>query len=272
MQSRRISSKIGAVDFGMPTLIELSDVESAALFAHTCGLDFVELNMNLPYLQVDTWNIAELQKISRKYGVYYTIHLDENLDPCDFNPYIGDGYIRTIEDVIRAAKELDVHILNMHLSRGVHFTLPDRKVYLYAEHVDRYMKRMRLFKSVCEDAIGSADIEICVENTDGYTPFQLGALDTLLESERFALTFDIGHNHSIGGGDEAVILARNAKLKHFHFHDAVGKKNHLALGDGEIDIGKYLEIANGNQARVVLETKTVDGILRSIDCLNALVD
>ena len=47
------------------------------------------------------------------------------------------------------------------------------------------------------------------------------ALDLLLESPVFALTFDIGHNHGIGGRDEGIILQRRERLRHFHFHDGV---------------------------------------------------
>ena len=254
----------------MPTLIEIPDIGQTAALAQSCGLDFVELNMNLPYFQTDTWNLSELEKVARKHGVYYTVHLDEKLDPCDFNGYIREGYIRTVTDAIRDSKRLNVHVLNMHLSRGVYFTLPDKKVFLYAENADKYAENMRLFKAVCDDAIGDSDIKICIENTNGYTDFQLTALDILLESKNFALTFDIGHNHAIGGGDEDVILRRKDRLKHFHFHDAAGKKDHLALGGGDINVKKYLALAEECKARVVLETKTKDGLLRSVDYLSRL--
>jgi len=45
---------------------------------------FVELNMNLPEYQADRLDVAALRRIAEKYGIYYTIHLDENLNPCDF--------------------------------------------------------------------------------------------------------------------------------------------------------------------------------------------
>ena len=94
--------------------------------------------------------------------------------------------------------------------------------------------------------------------------FQLEALDLLLESPVFALTFDIGHNHSIGGTDEPPILERRTRLVHFHFHDAQGKKNHLPLGAGEIDIPKNLALAKSCGGRIVLETKTVSGLRESV--------
>jgi sugar phosphate isomerase/epimerase len=90
------------------------------------------------------------------------------------------------------------------------------------------------------------------------------ALDLLLESPAFALTFDIGHNHGIGGRDEGIILQRWERLRHFHFHDGVGKKNHLPLGAGEIDLEKYFALAEAQAGRIVLETKTVAGLKESV--------
>ena len=56
-------------------------------------------------------------------------------------------------------------------------------------------------------------------------------------------------------------------LNHIHLHDAAGKKNHLALGMGEMDIEKYINLAKEQNCRVVLETKTIDGLKRSVEWL-----
>ncbi|WP_259473503.1 hypothetical protein [Clostridium estertheticum] len=36
------------IDFGMPTLIETNSIESCVKLCKELGLDFIELNMNLP--------------------------------------------------------------------------------------------------------------------------------------------------------------------------------------------------------------------------------
>ena len=84
--------------------------------------------MHLPQYQPDTLNAEQLQAIAQKYGVYYTIHLDENLNVSDFNPYVVEAYRRTVRETIRLAKELRAPAPNMHLARGVYFTLPAKKV------------------------------------------------------------------------------------------------------------------------------------------------
>ena len=252
------------IDLGMPTLVELPEPKDCARLCRELGLQFVELNMNLPQYQTDQIDPDRLGKICENYNIYFTIHLDENLNPGDFNPYIAQAYQRTADAAIQLAKRLEMPVLNMHLSRGVYFTMPDRRIFLFDTYRDRYLESMRRFRDRCEAEIGGENVKICIENSDGFTDFHREALDLLLESPVFALTYDIGHNHSIGGTDEPVILERQERLTHFHFHDAIGKKNHLPLGAGEIDIEKYLAMAEKHNCRIVLETKTVEGLRESV--------
>ncbi len=252
------------INFGMPTLIETSTLEECAKLCAELELDFIELNMNMPQYQLNKIDVEYFKSIADKYGVYYTIHLDENLNVCDFNSCVAEAYIKTVADTIEIAKKLDIKVLNMHMAKGVYFTLPDRKVLLLAEYKEQYFKSIVGFRNMCETAIGDADIKICIENCDGYEDFQKDALELLLKSKVFVLTFDVGHNHGIGGADEEFIMKHKDHLSHIHLHDAQGRKNHLALGTGEMDIEKYLSLAKEQNCRVVLETKTIDGLKQSV--------
>ena len=253
------------MSFGMPTLIETSTLYECAKLCTESGLDFIELNMNLPQYQLDKIDVDYFKCIADKYGIYYTIHLDENLNVSDFNPLVAEAYINTVADTIKIAKQLDIKVLNMHMSKGVYFTLPDRKVLLFSEYKEQYLKSIVDFRNMCENVIGNADIKICIENCDGYTDFQKEAIELLLESNVFALTFDVGHNHGIGGTDEEFIMKHKNRLHHVHLHDAQGRKNHLALGTGEMNVEKYINLAKEQNCRVVLETKTIDGLKQSVE-------
>ncbi len=255
-------------DFGVPTLLELQTLEETAALCRELRLQFIELNMNLPQYQPNALDIAQLQAIAHEYGVYYTIHLDENLNVSDFNPYVAEAYRRTVRETIRLAKELHAPVLNMHLARGVYFTLPAKKVYLFAAHKAHYLQSMRDFRDACDTEIGGANLQICVENSDGFTDFQVEALDLLLQSPAFGLTFDIGHNHGVSGADEPILMERVERLHHVHCHDALGRKNHLTLGTGELDLPKYLTLACAHNCRVVLETKTVEALRQSVAWLD----
>lgn len=252
------------MDLGMPTLIELPEPEDCARLCRELGLQFIELNMNLPQYQTDRIDPDRLRNIGKEYGIYFTIHLDENLNPADFNPYVAQAYRQTAEDAIALAAELGMPVLNMHLSSGIHFKLPGRKVDLFSVYQQEYLESLRCFRDRCEAAAGPAGIRVCVENTDGYRDFHLLALDLLLESPVFGLTYDIGHNYEAGGGDEAEILRRRERLLHFHLHDAKGAWCHLPFGEGELDLPQYLHLAESQTGRAVLEVKTVAGLVQSV--------
>jgi sugar phosphate isomerase/epimerase len=258
----------------MPTLIELDTLEETAALCRNLGLSFVELNMNLPMYQAEELDTVLLAELAREYGIYYTIHLDEAFNPCDFNSRVAEAYTQTALSTIEAAKELSVPVINMHHQEGIYFTLPDRKAFLFERYKEVYFESLRKFRDSCTAAIGSADIKICVENLFGWqkASFLLEGIDLLLESPNFALTLDIGHNAVTDAGDETAILHRGERLCHMHMHDAVAatQKNHLPLGEGELDILRYLGLAREHNCRVVLETKTVAGLRQSADKLREM--
>ena len=68
------------------------------------------------------------------------------------------------------------------------------------------------------------------------------------------------------------ILARQDALCHFHIHDGTEQpvRNHLALGDGEIDLAERLRFAEQRNARCVLETKTAAALEKSVVYLQGL--
>lgn len=250
--------------FGMPTLIETNTIEECAALCAKAGLSFVEMNMNLPQYQVQTMDAAHLKAVAGAYGIGYTIHLDENMNVADFNPDVAAAYRNSVVQTIELAKRLEIPVLNMHLIYGVYFTLPDRKVYLFEQYRENYRDNMLRFRDACQQAIGGSGIRVCVENWHGYRPWQLGILDEMLESPAFGLTYDVGHNHCIGGADEPHIFARLSKLHHMHLHDVRdGTRDHQALGTGELDIHKYLELAKERDCSVVVETKTIEGLKES---------
>lgn len=252
----------------MPTLIEIKDLESTLMLCQELKLSFLELNMNLPQYQIEAFkNSKYFSDMGHKYNIAFTIHLDENLNVCDFNKDVSSAYIKTVINAIAAAKEQNVSVLNMHMNHGVHFTLPNRKVQLFEQYNEYYMNAVKNFRSICEHEIGSSNIKICIENTDGFKIFEKQAIEYLLESNVFALTWDIGHSHSSNNIDEAFIMANQKKLNHFHIHDSSGTKDHMTLGTGKIDLKKYLAVAQHNNCRCVIETKTIDSLRQSVSWL-----
>ena len=269
------------MQFGMPTLIENQILEENAALCCSLGLQFIELNMNFPEYQIDQLEQTEtMLKIADQYGIYYTIHLDENLNIADFNLLVTKAYLETVRRSVDVAKKLmrlrDQYgdcsqplILNMHMNHGIHITLPDRKVQMYSRDFDAYMRSFVTFRSLCEEWIGDSDVMIAVENTDGFREYEKSAVEYLLESPKFGLTWDIGHSKAVGEKDVPFIRKHQEQLIHFHIHDGSesSARNHLALGDGEINLMERLKLAEGRNARCVLETKTIEALNKSVNWL-----
>ena len=154
----------------------------------------------------------------------------------------------------------------MHLHHGIFITLPDRKVQMYERDFETYIASCRRFRDLCDEWIGDDPLLITLENTDGFRPYEMKAIDMYLESPRFGLTWDIGHSKATGEKDVPFILEHSDRLVHFHIHDGKEQppKNHLALGDGEIDLSARLRLAGEKHCRCVLETKTVKALETSV--------
>ena len=269
------------MQFGMPTLIENKTLEDNVNLCKSLGLKFLELNMNFPEYQVE--KLEETEKIIslvEDSGIYYTIHLDENLNIADFNKLVSDAYLETVRRSIEVTKKLlclrdkfgdksQPLTLNMHMHHGIFITLPDRKVQMYDRDFDTYMKSFAVFRDKCEEWIGDSDVKIAIENTDGFRDYEKKAIEFLLESPKFGLTWDIGHSKGTGEKDVPFIKEHVDNLIHFHIHDGKENppKNHLALGDGEIDLPDRLNLAKERNARCVLETKTIEALKHSVKWL-----
>ena len=266
------------MQFGMPTLIENHTLEENAVLCEALGLRFIELNMNFPEYQVDRLEQTdELVRIAEQHHLYYTVHLDENLNIADFNPLVTKAYLETVRRTILAAKALlplrDQYgdpaqplTLNMHMHHGIYITLPDRKVQMYERNFETYMQSFAVFRSLCEEWIGDSSIMMAVENTDGFRDYEKKMIAYLLESKKFGLTWDIGHSKAIREADVSFLMEHQDKLIHFHIHDGTETppRNHLALGDGEIDLDARLKLAAERNARCVLETKTISALKQSV--------
>ena len=129
---------------------------------------------------------------------------------------VAQAYLDTMLKTVALAKKAGIPVLNMHLQRGVYVTLPERRTYIYAENQDFYLGKMREFRDRITEAIGSSDVMVCVENTDGgdcfALPFLAAAADTLLESPAFGLTLDVGHDYLNRNAERAMAVRNPVKV------------------------------------------------------------
>ncbi len=252
------------MDFGMPYLLEMHSIEECCALARELGLQFVELNANFPDCLTETLDPAELYCLSRKYGVYFTLHIEEEFNPFTFNSTVRSAWLKSCRHALNIATALNMPIVNMHFPKGDYITLPDRRVCMYDYYAEDFKVALAEFRTMCEDALTGTSTRIAIENTNGWRQYEQRAIEHLLASPVFGLTLDIGHSHGIGDADEPFFREHDTHLIHMHGHDGAGKKNHLALGDGEIDLKARFAWAKRRNARVVLETKTIEALRKSV--------
>ena len=253
--------------YGVPTLMEYSDIDVLTCFCAEHGFAFVEMNTTFPWFQPDRITTDRIRLLKQKYGVDFTVHLHDQVNPFEFSPDMRQGCLENAVWTMKLARELNLPRLNMHLMPGTYSTINGVKTYLYAFCEDIYLGYVRAFRDLAEKELRGSDTVFCIENTSGFLPFQKKAIELLLESERFGLTFDMGHSFRTGGKDELFLLEHRDRIRHFHIHDCSEKANHLGFGEGQLDLVRYLDMAKELGSTVVAEVKESGALLRSREYL-----
>ncbi len=246
---------------GMPTLLERPDLAGCAALCRELGFDFIEINMNLPHHALDKLAATHLCALARDEDIELTLHLEERLDPFDYNPLMRAASVETVLRALSVAAEAGIKTTVMHLNDGVYFTLPDKKRYLYKEYPDFYIDALLAFREAVEREAPAA-VRLCMENT-GWQPFQRAAAALLLKSPAFALCWDVGHDHAAGGNDGAFMAKHAVRVRHMHLHDAMGRHNHMTLGEGEADLSARISFAQEQDIGCVVEVKTIEALRAS---------
>lgn len=255
------------MEFGMPTLLELEDLASNVKLAQDLGLSFVEINCNLPQFQVTQLNADELLAMTKKTGIAFTFHLDEYMSITDPNLKISEAYINSVLETIDFAKRAQIDSLTFHLIKGVIFTLPHKKVYVYELYKDYYLTRLREFRDRVTQAIAESSVRVNIENVGGFEPYMREGLELLLQSPCFGLTYDCGHNHRYDHLDWDFIQKYEKRINHMHVHDCKGQNDHQSFGDGGLDIPREINFVSSSAKRVVIEVKTKSSLTDSVNTL-----
>lgn len=251
--------------YGMPTLIELSGLEENMRLCRSLGLDFVELNMNVPEYQTEALGNIDIRKLKNEYGVELTLHLPENFYFADFNTYMRKAAFEVFKDTAEFAKENGIQLMNMHMHVGTFFKMPSEKIFLQGAYKETYLGHVAEFRALIDECLSGTDIKIAIENAcDFHHEFIKEGVRELLQSDHVYLTWDTGHNAK-GQYKDQVLLFENAdRIKHVHLHDCAFGSDHLPLGTGEICIDTVMARLTETCESVVLESKTIEGVRRSV--------
>ncbi len=253
--------------FGTPSLIEFHSLEENVRFCSKSGLSFFEMNLTFPWFQSDKIDPRRMVELKEEYGIDYTLHFHDQLNPFDFSPELRMGSMDNVRYGLELAYKVGAKRITMHMINGTYSAVNGVKIYAYDVCEDEYLDYVRDFVEVCDRMMEGLDIIYDIENTKGFMPYQRDAIELMLQNENFGLTYDIGHNFKASEDDEAFVMKHADRIKHFHIHDVSPKANHLALGTGVIDLEKYLEMLKRFDCTTVIEVKESNALLESIKYL-----
>lgn len=235
---------------GMPILYEYNSVLENVKLAKELGLDFVELNLNFSYCRKEM-QLNLLKPMFEGFGLKATLHF---FDEADFGSYdhVVDAYLTLLEKYAKLGRGY-VEQINIHNITGPVVTIAGNKNYIYEKEYDEYigrlLKNLKRARSIC----AAYHIHLVIENTE-IPPFMEEVYLAEIQKQ-FEFTYDIGHDNV--DKDKLFQICQNQQIsfREFHFHDGNKKKCHLALGTGTMDLKKYKDMAEKNNAYVVLEVK-----------------
>ncbi|MFA5236858.1 MAG: sugar phosphate isomerase/epimerase family protein [Methanoregula sp.] len=128
----------------------------------------------------------------------------------------------------------------------------------------------RQFKKSLAELKGAArdlSVTFSFENMGGMNFFYLRSPDDLGIIEDTKFTLDVGHanlNRCLPG-------FLGTKFSHMHLHDNNGKQDsHSTVGEGNIDFHPVISAMKQKNATAVIEVRTFDGAVKSLQMLEAL--
>ena len=253
---------------GMPALVEYSTLNQLIELCMKLKLSFIELNMNLPYNFIQNLSPNELKKITKETNIKFTMHMPDEADIGSFYESVRAGYVQLFSDTIDWAKEAGVKLLNLHIMEGAKMTLPDRKVYIYdkysKEFTENFIKSIKTLSSKAQ----KNNIVLSIENSSNFGKRYIqDVLDEALTYPKIKLTWDTGHDAVSNFKDRIYLLENREHIAHMHLHDAKGINDHQVLFEGELNIKKLLDFAQSMNIMTLIEVKTEEALIKSIDNL-----
>jgi sugar phosphate isomerase/epimerase len=256
----------------MPALIEMPGLHDLVDLCQELELSFVELNMNMPDNCPEALDPFEVWDAGREAGIEFTLHSPDELDLGSLHPTVREGHLGRMREALGWSSQAGIKVLNMHVSPGIYFTLPDRRVWIYDRYVDEFTSNLwKAYKEMIPLGVASG-VDICTENVNNFDlPFVAQAIDELCCLDSFHLTWDVGHDARSGFKEREVLLRHRERVRHMHLHDYNGKSDHQVPGTGMVDIQGMLDFARQQDIRVLVETKTIASLRESVTAVRAML-
>jgi sugar phosphate isomerase/epimerase len=259
-------------ELGMPALIEMPALDRLVDLCQELELSFIELNMNMPDNCPEALDPQEVRDVTKSLGIEFTLHSPDELDLGSLHPTVREGHLGRMREALGWCAQAGVKVLNMHLSPGIYFTLPDRRVWIYGQYLDDFTSNLWTAYEEMIPLARASGVDICTENVNNFDlPFVAQAIDELCFLDSFYLTWDVGHDARSGYKEKEVLMRHEDRIKHVHLHDYNGKSDHQVPGSGNIDIPAVLDFARRKDIRVLVEVKTASSLRESVKAVRKLL-
>ena len=246
---------------GMPQLFEYGILEDNFKLAKKLDLDFIEFNLNFDSCRQGLEN-GQLKELAEQYDIVATLHFYDEADLGSYDEVVK-AYLNLLEKYASLGQGF-VKQMNVHLIPGPVVTISGIKHYVYEKEYNAYIKRLVRNLKEAGAICGKCGMNMVIENTDNTPEYQRRTYKDLYK-EGFRFCYDIGHDHLSNDIVLGVLSDTNLPFDEFHIHDAKNRSTcHLALGTGTLDISKYKQLAEKNNAYVVLEVKQESDLISSV--------
>jgi sugar phosphate isomerase/epimerase len=257
---------------GMPALIEMPDLKGLVDLCQELELSFIELNMNMPDNCPEALDPLEVRDVTRSTGIEFSLHSPDELDLGSLHPTIREGHLDRIREALGWCAQAGIKVLNMHLSPGIYFTLPDRRVWIYGQYEDTFTSNLWTAYEEMIPLARASGVDICTENVNNFDlPFVAQAIDELCFLDSFYLTWDVGHDARSGFKEREVLMRHEDRIRHMHLHDYNGRSDHQVPGTGMIDIPAMLDFARRKDIRTLVEVKNAASLRESVKAVRNML-
>jgi sugar phosphate isomerase/epimerase len=181
-------------------------------------------------------------------------------------PCRGTNIASLLEPIRRASVEVMAECMGIAAEVGAGLVIHPG-YFAWAEERDKAEEQ--LGRSLRELAALSEEhsVRFFIENMGNWEYFLLKTPGELPLIGDAAFALDVGHAHQMQCLDGFL----SHPAAHYHLHDNDGKADsHQAVGDGTIDFTPVMKAVRASGIEPVIEVATWDGVIRSIERLNAL--
>ena len=253
---------------GMPALVEYNTLSELVNLCLKLNLNFIELNMNLPYNFIENLDPTELKQVTKETKIEFTMHMPDDADLGCFYESVRKGYVELFSNTIDWAEKAGVKLLNMHIIEGAKMTLPDKKIYIYEQYSEEFQNNFEKSIKELSQKTTKSNLILAIENSSNFgKKYIQQALNKSIKYPNVKLTWDTGHDALSKFTDKQYLMQHENEIVHMHLHDASGTKDHQVLFEGDLNITELFKFSEQRNIAVLVEVKTKEALEKSIDAL-----